>query len=78
MESEILYYEGDYSNALRKVAWIKLPHRKMVVEGAFLAAKCHLALEEPEKAREKLNYVVHNGNKLHIVQEANALLETLN
>lgn len=78
MEAHILYYEGNYEDALRKVAWIKLPNRKMALDGALLAAKCHIALEEPEKAREKLQYVIDNGNKLYIVKEAGALLEALN
>ena len=78
MEAEILYYEGDYEKALRKVAWIQLNNKRQVLDGAFLAAKCHMALEEPEKAREKLQYIVDNGNKLYIVQEAQQLLDTLN
>lgn len=78
MEAEILYYEADPSEALQKVSRIPLPHKIMVLDAALLAAKCHIALEEPEKAREKLQYVIDQGNKLHIVQEALALLETLN
>lgn len=77
MEAEGLYRDGNPEDALRKVTWIQLPHPKMVVSAAMLAAKCHIALEEPEKAREKLNYVIEHGNKLHIVREAEALLQTL-
>lgn len=78
MDAEILYYEGNFEHALRKVAWIKLENKRMVVDGAMLAAKCHIALEEPEKAKEKLQYVLDNGNKLHVAQEASQLLESLN
>lgn len=78
MECELLYYESNPEEALRKVAWIKLPNLRMVLDGALLAAKCHIALEEPEKAREKLQYVVDHGNKLHIVQVAQEILESLN
>ena len=78
MEAEILYYEGDHAASLRKVAWIKLPYPCVVMSASMLAARCHIALDEPEKAREKLNYVAEHGNKLHIAQEAKELLETLN
>lgn len=78
MEAEILYYEGNYEQALRKVAWIKLENKRMVLSGAMLAAKCHIALDEPEKAREKLEYIMQNGNKLYILQEAHTLLESMN
>lgn len=78
MECEILYHEGDYEDALRKINSVQLPHPRRIVDAAMLAAKCHIALEEPDKAREKLNYVVEHGNKLCIAQEANELLETLN
>ena len=78
MEAEILHYEGNSDDALRKVARIPLPHKKMILDAALLAAKCHIALEEPEKAREKLEYIIDNGNKLYIVQEATDLLPGLN
>lgn len=78
MEAEILHYEGDPDGALRKVAWIQLSYPCMVISAAMLAARCHIALEEQDKAREKLNYVAEHGNKLHIVQKARELLETLN
>lgn len=77
-EADDLYYRRDYDLALRKVAWINCQSQRCLMDAALLAAKCHIALEEPEKAREKLNYVVQHGNKLHIVQEAKELLETLN
>ena len=75
--AEALYYEGDYSQALQKAAWIKCRSKRQLLDTALLAAKCHIALEEPEKAREKLQYVVDNGNSLHIVEESKALLENL-
>ena len=78
MECEVLYHEGDLEEALKKVSWLKLTDLRMVLDGAMLAAKCHIALGEPEKAREKLQYILDHGNKLHIVQEATEILETLN
>lgn len=77
-EAEALYYERDYDKALRKAAWINFNSQRQLLDAALLTAKCHICLEEPEKAREKLNYVIEHGNKLHIVEEAKALLETLN
>ncbi len=78
MEAEALYRDGNPKDALKKVAWIKLPNPRIVLDGAMLAAKCHISLEEPEKAREKLQYIIDHGNKLHMVQEAREILETLN
>lgn len=77
-EAEVLYHEENYDDALRKAAWIKCQSKRQLLDTALLAAKCHIALEEPEKAREKLQYVIDQGNRLHIVEEAGALLETLN
>ena len=58
-------------------ARIKLPAPRNILDAALLAAKCHIALEEPEKAREKLSYITEHGSKLHIATVANELLETL-
>lgn len=77
MAAEIHHYEGRHEDALRKVSLIRLIHPKMVLDGAMLAAKCHIALGEPEKAAEKLNYIITHGNKLYMVEEAKALLDTL-
>ena len=76
-EAEDLYRSGDYDLALGKAAWINCKNTRQLLDTALLAAKCHIALEEPEKAREKLRYIAENGNKLHIVEEARQLLETL-
>lgn len=77
-EAEALYHGLDYDKALRKAAWIKCSSKRQLLDTALLAAKCHIALKEPEKAREKLQYIIDQGNKLHIVEEAQALLDTLN
>jgi tetratricopeptide (TPR) repeat protein len=77
MAIEVLHYEGEYAEALQKVARINCPTPRNLLDAALLAAKCHLALEEPEKAREKLQYVIDKGNRLYIVEEAKALLETI-
>ena len=77
MAAEVLYYEGNYEEALDMVSRIKLPAPRNILDAALLAAKCHIALEEPEKAREKLSYITEHGSKLHIATVANELLETL-
>ena len=76
-EAEDLYRAGDYELAIRKAAWISCKSKRQLLDTALLAAKCHIALEETDKAREKLQYIADNGNKLHIVEEARQLLETL-
>ena len=77
-QAEVLYREGEHIQALRQAAGIKCTTKRQLLDTALLAAKCHISLEEPEMAREKLNYIVEHGNKLHIVEEAKVLLETLN
>lgn len=76
--AEALYYEQDYVEALRIAAKIICKSRRQLLDAALLASKCHIALEEPEKAREKLQYIIDNGNKLHIVEEARELMNSLN
>ena len=74
---EALYRDQDYVGALRRLARIPCPTPRAVVDAALLAARCNLALEERDKAKEKLQYVIDNGNRLQCVTEARALLETL-
>ncbi|MBE6626826.1 MAG: tetratricopeptide repeat protein [Ruminococcaceae bacterium] len=49
-----------------------------IVWGALKSARCYIGLGEYDKAREKLEYVIANGNKLYAVTEAKELLGTLN
>lgn len=77
MAAEVLYWDNEPYEALRQVAKIKLPAPRNILDAALLAAKCHLRLDEPEKAREKLRYIIEHGNKLHIVEEAKILLESI-
>lgn len=77
LEAEGMYHQKEYTQALQKAAWIKCESTRTLLDAALLAAKCHIALDEPEKAREKLQYVLDHGNWLHIAEEARLLLETL-
>lgn len=74
---ESLYRDGDYPTALRKLSRIPCPTQRSVMDAALLAAKCNLGLEEFDKAKEKLQYVIDNGNKLHCVSVARELLESI-
>lgn len=76
-QAEGLYYQKEYAQALQKVAQIRCESTRVLLDAALLAAKCHIALDEPEKAKEKLQYVADHGNRLYIVKEAQSLLETL-
>jgi tetratricopeptide (TPR) repeat protein len=76
-EAEGLYHQQEYSAALQKVAWLKCDSTRNLLDAALLAAKCHISLEEPEKAAEKLQYVITHGNLLHIVKEAQTLPEPI-
>lgn len=74
---EALYRDQDYSGALRRLARIPCPTPRSVVDAALLAARCNLGLEEWDKAKEKLQYVIDNGNRLQCVTEARAMMDTL-
>ena len=76
-EIEALYREGDYAFALRKLSRIPCPTQRSVMEAALLAARCNLALAEYDKAKEKLQYVIDHGNRLHCVAIAKALLDQI-
>lgn len=76
-EIEALYRGRDYSAALGKLAWLNCETQRSLMDAALLAARCNLALEEYGKAREKLQYVIDHGNRLHCVQIARDLLNTI-
>lgn len=76
-EIEALYREGDYASALRKLSWLSCKTQRSLMNAALLAARCNQKLEEYDKAREKLQYVIDHGNKLFAVEEAKQLLADL-
>lgn len=76
-ENEALYREGDYASALRSLSRLTCKTQRAVMDAALLAARCNLKLEEYGKAREKLQYVITNGNRLHAVEVAEQLLSEL-
>lgn len=46
----------------------------MLVDNSLLLAKCYMELGELDKAKECLEYVIDNGNKLYVVVEAKEIL----
>ena len=76
-EIEEMYREKDFSGALRKLSWLSCETQRSVMDAALLAARCNLALEEQEKAKEKLQYVIDHGNRLYCVDIAKELLNTM-
>lgn len=43
----------------------------------FTLAKVYIHNQKPDMAREALEFIISNGNKLHLVDEAKALLESM-
>lgn len=76
-EIEALYRDQAYTTALRKLSRIPCNTQRSLMEAALLAARCNMGLEEYDKAREKLQYVIDHGNRLACVDEAKRLLEKL-
>jgi tetratricopeptide (TPR) repeat protein len=50
---------------------------KQTVDAEMLRAKVHIGLGEPEKAKEHLTFVIENGNKLNVVNQAKEILASL-
>ena len=48
------------------------------INDEFLLAQIYIKTDRIAQAKEKLEFVIQNGNKLYHVQKAKALLETLN
>lgn len=76
-QAESLFRQRDYAIALRKLSRISCRTQRYLMDAALVAARCHVALEEYDKAREKLSYIQAHGNKLHCVKEAETLLASL-
>ena len=64
----------EYDAALQALEQAKPRHLYDGVSNAWTAARIFLALGETENAREKLQFVVENGNQMYHVTEAKNLL----
>ena len=77
--NEILLFfrRGEYQTVLHLMEERSPKSRCDAVEQAFLGAKACLALGDAEGARNRLTYVIQEGNRLFFVAEARILLDTL-
>ena len=73
-EAEHLYRMGDYAAALEKARRIRHKSASAKVGGALFCARCAIALGDRNAARQDLNYVIENGNRLSEVDKAWKLL----
>lgn len=72
-----LYINGDYLGALELMRNQKPTHLESRINTAFYYAKIYIKLGDKENAKENLNYVIENGNRLFAVVEARRMLEVL-
>lgn len=72
------YSAQDYAETIRLLDELPRPEEiSAAVDRMLLYAKACIALGDIETAKQKLNWVIFNGNKLYAVQEARNLLATL-
>ena len=76
--AKIAVIGGEYERALEIFEKINASCKREKVGISLSSAKLYLKLNNIEKAKEKLNYVIVNGNKLYAVTEAKQLLEKAN
>lgn len=71
------YRKEDYQSAKSRLEQIQNGTLASRVDNALLYARACIKLGEYDTAREKLAFVIQNGNRLHAVTEARSLWETL-
>ena len=71
------YRKGDYQTVVETLESSVLNVFSSQITSSLTCAKAYLKLGETEKAKEKLEYVIENGNKLHCVTEAREMLSNL-
>lgn len=67
----------DYDYTLRILSGVQGEHMSQQVEDAMLYARACLAMGDVEHAKEGLQFVAQNGNRLYIAYEASRILEDL-
>ena len=75
--AEELFYNGRYQEALEMRNSKGNQKLRYQVADAFAIAKIYIKLGDKEKARENLEFVIKNGNKLYAVTEAKELMKEL-
>lgn len=68
------YCNQDYEKALQLMQEIRPKTNQSAVEHAISYARIAIALEDRETAKQKLEFVVENGNLLYAVTEAKQML----
>ena len=72
-----MYRRGEYMKAIELINAIEPTSPSMKVDNALFYAKCCIALGDVERARETLNFVCENGNRLCFVDEAREILKAI-
>lgn len=77
--AEAIYYfcTKEYDRAIQIIDTNVSPHRRSSVEDALFYAKVCIAAGDVHMAKEKLEFVIQNGNKLGCVDWAKNMLEQL-
>lgn len=76
-EGAIVYEQNDYEMVLKMYEEIQTELRTTQLQKIFIEAKCCLHLQLEDKAKQKLNYIIENGNTTYLVEEARKLLENI-
>ena len=67
----------EFDAALKTLESFKDKNMLEKVCASMIYAKAYIGLGEKEKAKEKLGFIVENGNKLHMVEQAEKMLENV-
>ena len=76
-EISVLYCKKDYDGALELLRSRKPECLLIEVEDALLCARIYIAQGKTELAKQKLQYVIANGNRTCLVSEAQDLMKIL-
>lgn len=71
------YRTGDYDRAKEILDHTPVTDLRAQVDAAWLHARCCIALGENQKAKEKLLFIIQNGNKLWCVDWAQECLQNI-
>ena len=72
-----IYCEKDYEKVISRLEQSEDSCKKNKMDSAMLYAKATIEVGKVHSAREKLQYVIENGNKLYVVKEAQQILNKL-
>ncbi len=76
-QADHYYRDGDYRRAMENLDQISHTTLHDQVNYAWLYARCCIALGENQKAKEKLLFIIQNGNKLWCVDWAQECLQNI-